>query len=225
MSTNNATQLTNRIKGPNNNSMLQAVEELRAKGWLTNGALERASLRRVFLQNANLQGANLRNSTLSQADLQGTNLSLANLQFARLRRADLRGADMDKTNLHLADLFEANLYRARHLTAAQLAQARRLQGVIMPDGDCYDGRFNLIGDIAFAKAGGVNINNPQAMADFYGVPLEEYQCGQNWEQHHTTVVQIPESEYEEDTINTNTYQHVSIMDNTKRAFRGQPSIS
>ena len=200
MSTNCVAQLTSRIKGLDNKSMLQAVEELRTKGWLTNGALQHAHLRKISLQNANLRDSNLQNSTLSEANLRGANLSLANLKFARLRRADLRRADMDKTNLHLADLFEANLYRARHLTTAQLSQARRLQGAIMPNGDCYDGRFNLIGDIAFAKASGVNIDNPQAMADFYGVPIDEFHHGQKWTRRDTTVIQTPENEFERDMI-------------------------
>ena len=200
MSTDKIIQLTERMQGPVNKSALQAVEELRAKGWLTNGTLERVNLRKVFLQNANLQGANLRNSTLTQADLQGSNLSLANLQGARLRRTDLCGADMDKTNLRLADLFEANLYQAHHLTTGQLGQARRLRGAIMPNGDCYDGRFNLIGDIAFAKVGGVNKDNPQAMADFYGVPLVYYQRGQDWARRNAKVIQMSESRFERESI-------------------------
>ena len=60
----------------------------------------------------------------------------------------------------------------------QLAQAKRLWGAIMPDGKSYDGRYNLAGDIAFAKWGRVDTNDPQAMAEFLRIPLETYVRGQ-----------------------------------------------
>ena len=49
----------------------------------------------------------------------------------------------------------------------------------MPDGDIYDGRYNLEGDLEFARWWGRAIaEDHQAMAYFYGVSLETYIRGQ-----------------------------------------------
>ncbi|MEJ2150400.1 MAG: pentapeptide repeat-containing protein [Chloroflexota bacterium] len=159
-------QLIEKLRSPDNLVVVDAVEELRARGWLESGALAGINLGYVHLQNADLFRANLSGVDLRQADLRWANLSLANLGSARLARAnlsqadfsqaDLRGADLFKANLrkarHLtadlrgADLFKANLRKARHLTADQLAQTARLRGAIMQDGCHYDGCFDLPGD-------------------------------------------------------------------------------
>ena len=44
----------------------------------------------------------------------------------------------------------------------------------MPDGKTYDGRFNLPGDLARARWAKVNMDDPESMAEFYGVTLEAY---------------------------------------------------
>jgi uncharacterized protein YjbI with pentapeptide repeats len=105
-------------------------------------------------------------------------LSLANLSGAKLTRASLQGVNLSETNLDGADLFKANLQGARNVTDAQLAAVHRLWGAIMPDGSSYDGCYNLPGDLEFARWGRIDMNDPQAMADFLRVPLEEYQRGQ-----------------------------------------------
>jgi uncharacterized protein YjbI with pentapeptide repeats len=145
-------QLVHKLRSPYNRLALQAVEELRARGRLSNGALEGASLRYVHLQGADLYKANLRGADLSMANLQGADLSMTNLQGARLSGADLRGADLSMANLQGADLHKANLQGARNLSDEQLAQTSRLWGATLPDGSLYDGRFNLAGDIEFASA-------------------------------------------------------------------------
>ena len=50
----------------------------------------------------------------------------------------------------------------------------------MPDGNLYDGRFNLDGDFFLADRDRVNINDPDQMAGFYNVSLEVYLSGQEW---------------------------------------------
>jgi uncharacterized protein YjbI with pentapeptide repeats len=158
--------------------VLQAVEELRVRGWLCDGSLANIPLCHVHLQNADLLGANLRNVDLHQADLHGSDLSQANLAGAKLTRTNLENANMSQANLADADLFKANLTQVCNLTERQLAVAKRLWGAIMPNGETYDGRYNLRGDLEFAKWGRVNVQDPEAMATFLGVTLDVYLLGQ-----------------------------------------------
>ena len=180
MSTNTVTQLIRKLRSPNNESALEAVEELRACGQLANGALIYASLRHAHLQGANLRGANLRKVSLGRANLQNADLSHANLEGTKLQGANLFEADLIGANLKDADLPQANLNRSRNLVDGQLIQVRRLCGAIMPNGIRYDGRFNLIGDITFARMGGIKTGDDLSMAEFYGVSVDEYRCGQRW---------------------------------------------
>jgi hypothetical protein len=142
-------QLIEKLRSPDNLVVVDAVEELRARGWLESGVLAGINLGYVHLQNADLFRADLSRVDLRQADLRWANLSLANLGGARLARANLSQADFSQANLRGADLFKADLRKARHLTADQLAQTARLRGAIMQDGCHYDGCFNLPGDDAF----------------------------------------------------------------------------
>ena len=50
----------------------------------------------------------------------------------------------------------------------------------MPDGSRYDGRYNLVFEILHLPISNVNPDNPTAVADFYGVPLDTYLAGQEW---------------------------------------------
>jgi hypothetical protein len=54
----------------------------------------------------------------------------------------------------------------------------------MPDGSLYDGRFSLPGDLEFARAGQIDVHDPQAMAHFYASP-ESYQGGRAEEKETT----------------------------------------
>jgi uncharacterized protein YjbI with pentapeptide repeats len=143
------TQLIEKLRSPDSRIATQAVEELRARGWLEDGALAGVSLCYVHLQNADLFRACLPGADLRQADLRWADLSLINLQGARLARANLYRADFSLADLRGADLFKANLQQARNLTADQLAQTARLRGAIMQDGRPYDGCFDLPGDDDF----------------------------------------------------------------------------
>jgi hypothetical protein len=203
-------QLIREMGHPTDSGITQrAVQELEAHGWLRDGSLkgvylplanlQEAQLRRADLQKVRLWEANLQKARLMTANLQGAGLTGAKLQRAYPMEANLRGAHLGGTNLLGANLWrasleeakgranlqgaylvEANLLRAQELTDEQLVTAYGLRGATMPDDSHYDGRFNLQGDIKDAKRDKVNPNDPEAMAHFYGVPLEVYFAGQEW---------------------------------------------
>lgn len=171
-------ELINRLHSPENQKVLAALEELRQAGWLTDGSLNGNSLCNVHMEYANLSGARLHKVDFHQARLQSADLSGADLSEAKLSRARLMGANLAGTDLTGADMYKVNLTGVKHLTPVQLARAKRLFGAIMPDGGTYDGRYNLKGDLEFARWGQVDVNDPAAMAEFFGVSLEDYLEGQ-----------------------------------------------
>lgn len=151
----------------------QAIEALRARGWLEDGSLSGINLRHLHLQGADLYRADLSGSDLLMADLRWANLSNANLKNTQLGNVNFLQADMSKTNLQGAILSKANLQGVINLTDNQLKEAHRLQDAIMPDGSRYDGRFNLPGDLKTSQARGIDIENPKEKADFYGIFMAE----------------------------------------------------
>lgn len=179
-------QLISRLRSSDSRQVIQALEELRRRACHCDGSLRWLYLRFVHLQSADLSGADLCKCDLGMADLKWSNLEDCNLQGTRLIKADLRGANLAGANLNGTHLAHANLQGASNLSNVQLAQASRLQGAMMPDGSRYDGRFNLVGDLANARFANRDANNPAEMADFYGVSLEEYQAGQVWIMSHPT---------------------------------------
>jgi len=187
LSTKNAMELIRKLRSPDNKSVLEAIEELRAHGWLSGNALEGINLRYIHLRNADLHRANFQNADLGMADLREADLSLANLQGAQLGRANLYRADLSKTNLANVDLAKADLNRASNLTFEQLMQVKQLRGAIMPDGRRYDGRLQLPADLEAARVTQVNLDDAEAMAAFYNVTVEEYQHGQEWAQIYAGV--------------------------------------
>lgn len=139
------------MSSPTNSIAREAVRILRMRGWLTDGTLR------------------------------GSNLLRANLRKAYLEKADLQDVLFDKADLQGAYLQWSNLKGARKLEEYQLIQVKYFRGATMPDGSCYNGRFNLIGDLDWAHHSlKIASDNHQAMADFYGVSLEEYLQGQTW---------------------------------------------
>ena len=173
-------ELTNKLRSRDNWRVLKAVEELRVRGWLCDGSLRKIALCQAELQGADLMKADLAHADFHQAHLEYADLSMADLRCAKFTRANLHGANLSHARLTGVDLYKANLRDAHNLTDDQLSQTNRLWGATMPDGKPYDGRFNLSGDMAFAQWAKVDINDPKAMADFYGVPLEDYLGGQEW---------------------------------------------
>ena len=188
MSESTVMELIHKLRSSDRKSAIQAIEELRARVGLSSGALASVNLRYVVLHGANLRRANLRQADLSMADLRRADLSSANLQGARLCHTKLNTSNLTMTNLQKADLYHADLAGARNVSDKQLAQASRLTGATMPDESHYDGRFNLPGDIVFAQRGGVNTDECDEMATFYGVSLDEYEQGQMWKRKHMTEI-------------------------------------
>jgi hypothetical protein len=73
---------------------------------------------------------------------------------------------------------DEELEDANSLIDQKLALVSMLCGATLPSGERYNGRFNLSGDIQEAKEADIDINDPEAMAEWYGVSLIEYQQGQ-----------------------------------------------
>ncbi|RMH00662.1 MAG: pentapeptide repeat-containing protein [Chloroflexi bacterium] len=171
-------QLVRQLRSSDVNLVLEAVEQLRTRGWLADGTLCGKVLNGAVLQQMNLQSADFRGALLVEADLTEANLERAclagvDLQGGCLRKANLRGADLQQAVLSGADLSGVDL-RGADVSFAQLAQADRLVDAILPDGSRYDGRFQLPGDLLLARTAHFNPNDPVAMARFYEVPLDTY---------------------------------------------------
>lgn len=173
-------QLLRKLRSADHQLVIRAVAELRNRCCLSAGVLKWAQLRYVHMQGADLSFANLLNADFSMADLRGANISYAILTGTKFVRTDLRGADFCNTDLYGVILTKANLQGAINLTDQQLLRASRLRHSTLPDGSFYDGRFNLSGDISDAHFLGVNPNEPESIANFYGVSPEDYLVGQTW---------------------------------------------
>jgi uncharacterized protein YjbI with pentapeptide repeats len=171
-------QTLHKIRGPDNKRAVEAVEELRARGWLEDGSMEGVLLCHARLEGADLFKASLCKVDFHQAHLFRADFSGADLTGAKLARADLRRVNFSEAILDDADLLKADLSGATNLTDTQLVKAKRLCYATMPDGMPYDGRYQLQGDLDLAKWGKVDPEDPEAMAYFLGVSLETYLNGQ-----------------------------------------------
>jgi uncharacterized protein YjbI with pentapeptide repeats len=167
-------EILNRFHTTSKRAALEALEILREQGWLTDGSLQGVAMCRAVLHGANLENANLCCGGLHQADLQWANLSGANFRGAKLSLCNLSGSNMKGTKIENADFYKANLRGVQNLTDEQLKNASRLCGATMPNGDRYDGRFALFGDLALAEWNNVDTSDADAMAEFYGVSVEVY---------------------------------------------------
>jgi uncharacterized protein YjbI with pentapeptide repeats len=152
--------------------------------------LSYSNLKQAYLIASNLEGAflsqtNLIRAILDDADLQGAELIGANLKSAWLTNVNLQNANLAYAKLQYAYLDNANLRDAADLREQQLVELFCLRNTIMPNGSLYDGRYQLYVDIDVAKTTEeINPDDPQAMASFYGVSLEEYLAGQAWAREH-----------------------------------------
>jgi uncharacterized protein YjbI with pentapeptide repeats len=172
-------ELLNKVRSGNNQLAQEAIAELREQSWLTDGSLQGVALCKAQLQDSTLESANLCCAGLHQSNLAWVDLSNANLRAAKLSLCNLSGANLKDAKIDNADFYKANLRGARNLTEEQICSAARFWGATMPNGEKYDGRFSLFGDLALAQWNSVNTNDPQAMADFYQVPLDVYVKGQS----------------------------------------------
>lgn len=171
-----------------NRKVAAAVRELRKRGCLIDGSLNWLELRFAHLQGMELYAADFSYADLSLVNFQGADLSNAKLSHANLHQANFRDVDFYETNLHGAIMTNAILQGSRNWTYKQLAQLNKLCNAMMPDGSRYDGRFNLAGDLTDARGHGVELNNREAMADFYGVSREDYLAGQSWAVAHLSSI-------------------------------------
>lgn len=189
-------QLLQKLRSADHQLVIRALQELRARRCWHEGILKWAQLRFVHMQGADLSKACLEKADLSMADLRGADLSYSNLIGARLVRSDLRQADFYATLIDDAILSGTNLHGAINLSNEQLALASRLRGSTLPDGNFYDGRFNLMGDLSDAHFTGVDLDDPGAIADFYGVSLQDFLSGQkSTHKHLTTSMSVLRKEY------------------------------
>lgn len=171
-------KLLNQLRTTSNRKALQAIDELREGGWLTDGSLQGAAFCKAPLQGANLEDANFCCAGFHQANIGWANLKRAKLRAAKLSLCNLNGANLKDAKLENADFYKADLRGVQNLTMDQLLSVSRLFGATMPDGERYDGRFSLFGDLALAQWNNVDTSDPQEMADFYGVSLDVYSNGQ-----------------------------------------------
>jgi len=126
------------LGGSDPNTKEKAVRFLAKAGLLPSIPINFTDLRGTDLSGANLSGANM-----SSVNLSGVNLSKAltvdcnfigaDLSGANLRDAGLQGDDFSDADLSGADLSGPDLAMAE-VTGDQLAQAKSLAGVRMPDG-------------------------------------------------------------------------------------------
>lgn len=97
-------QLIRNMGSGDNGIALQAVDELRDRGWLFDDSLILAPLINANLQGANLVDANLMGAMLMNANLDDAYLVCANLEMAWMDRTKLRGANLRGANLTAANL-------------------------------------------------------------------------------------------------------------------------
>lgn len=151
-----------------NTIALQAAEELRREGWLTDGSLQGDEL----LQYGAIDGVNVGGVELRQCNLQGSDLNNAKLKNADLEYAQLQHADLIGANLIGASLYGANLSKAQligtYLQGATLWYAT-LQGakLLFADLKGVDLRETFLQGTNFEGANleGAKLTNPKQVSD------------------------------------------------------------
>ena len=160
---------------PDNGIALRAVQIMqREYSYLVDG-----SLRYKFFMSANLNGAYLSSAELEGASfgfasMIGTYLDGANLKRVGFWNTNLEGAFLQGANMQGAIIAFANLKNAK-VTREQLKTCSALQGTILPDGNLYDGSFQLEGDFENAKACGIDVHVPSAMQEWYAMSYNEFE--------------------------------------------------
>lgn len=118
---------------------------------------------------------------LEDGRLRGHELRGSDWTGANLYQADLRDCDLMRTKFHDADLYGTNLSGARVLEE-QLMHAKTMRYATMPNGEKYDGRYNLPHDLHLMHDPrpefNTDPNDPEQVAKFYGVSVEAYLKGQ-----------------------------------------------
>jgi BTB/POZ domain-containing protein KCTD9 len=138
-----------------------------------------AKLYNAIFHKANLKGADFESIKANNADFQDSDCSFANFNSASLpdvkmrntilRNATFRNALLNSVVFENSDLTNVDFRGAEYLSLTNLSKAKRLRGMIMPDGVKYDGSFNLLGDLDDAKEQGFDVADLEQMRSFYGV--------------------------------------------------------
>lgn len=145
-------QLIAQLSSPQNDEALAALSELRSRGNLTDGTMQKISLHGANLQNANFNHAvfntasfveaNLRNADFQSATLTKTSFVKADMQNANLSNIDADGTSFNGANLTGALLAGANL-RNSSLYSANLMEAIFNEHTILPDGTSWSPMSDL----------------------------------------------------------------------------------
>jgi len=121
---------------PNNDFAIEAIRQLRQRGWLNDGTIKEAYLRGANLDGAKLDEVHMEGAYLRKAHLKGAKLWNANLEKAVLRNAHLEKAVLKNANLKSAILRNTHLesanMKAVHLEGTDLRWAH-LEGVNLSD--------------------------------------------------------------------------------------------
>ena len=167
-----------------NQTAVNAVEQLRHKGWLTGddslligvnlykASLEGAPLTEANLSYTNLERADLRNARMAAADLvevhlvsavlNGADLSWTNLQGAHVYAASLKDADLRNAKLKQAELMGSKMQRA-NLTGAYLQRAD-LRGALLTGAD-LEGAYLEGAKLEFANLQGACLPDGTTYSD------------------------------------------------------------
>jgi hypothetical protein len=130
-------KLIRQMRSKDNALALQAVAELGAHGWLSDGSLNGANLMRANLEGVRMWDTDMVNTDLHAASLHGAKLERVNLKGANLWKADLSGMKMRDGNMEGADLMYANLTGAVFENVEFDAETR------LPDGSHWSPQTDL----------------------------------------------------------------------------------
>ena len=177
-----------------NTFAIEAVRQLRLKGWLFDGSLQKADLSLANLEKANLDdadlkevnlyGANLHSASIQFCDLSGAYLPYADfsdstLRDVRFENACLRNAKFVKADIKNIDFSNADMVLINFkgawlvpndrdwLKMDSLSVAKSLWGAILPNGKKYLGQYNLAGDIEEARKNKVDVLDADQMKKYY----------------------------------------------------------
>lgn len=121
-----------------NSTALNAIDWLRAEGWLTiyddNRLLHQKKLSRAYLENAYLYQAHLEDTNMYKVNLSHADLSKANLKDAFLHRATLDNTSLYNTDFRRAVLWNASLRGAKYIETARFDEQTALPDA-MPSKD------------------------------------------------------------------------------------------
>ena len=156
------------------------LEGVNFKGAHLGGAnFYRANLKKSNFSDCFLDEAKFNYAIVWNANFVSTNLRKSNFENSSLWQSNLQNSFLQDCSFHNSDMKGVDFSNANKLTVEQLINMGELRGSILPDGSLYNGMYQLKGDIEKARERGINIDDDNKMAEFYGVSLESYRMGRN----------------------------------------------